>query len=153
MGRSLRVGEGEADPAVEHCSPRAIGWKRSADVICFQWLFQKNNCGDTARSIIWIFVFERCVCVALREARKYNAAEPNTIKMDCVCLCVYVCVCVRVFAGLITITRPRTSLDGLLNVSYGLAIGWYFLSASVCLSLLLLSDWEKKNRVAFNKLT
>lgn len=90
MGRGLRVDRGRADPAAEHCSPRAIGWKRSADVICFQWLFQKNNCGDTGWSIIWIFVFECSVCVALREGRKYNAADPNTIKMDCV----YVCVCV-----------------------------------------------------------
>lgn len=91
IGSGLRAGEGRANPAIEHCSPRAIGWKRSADVICFQWLFQKNNCGDTGWSIIWIFVFKCGVCVALREHRKHKAVDPNTIKMDCVCVCAFVC--------------------------------------------------------------
>lgn len=72
---------------------------------------------------------------------KYNKNGSRAVS---VCMCVSLSVCVRVFAGLITITRPRTSLDGLLNVSYGLAIGWYFLSASVCLSLFSLSGGEKK---------
>lgn len=86
------VGEGRTNLATKHCSPRAIGWKRSADVICFQWLFQKNNCGDTGRSIIWIFVFECSVCVVLREGRKYSAADPNTIKNGlCVCVCRGIC--------------------------------------------------------------
>lgn len=103
IGSGLWAGEGRANPAIEHCSPRAIGWKRSADVICFQWLFQKNNCGDTDWSIIWIFVFECSVCVALREHRKYKAVDPNTIKMDCVCVCGHrgcVCVCVFVCRGI-----------------------------------------------------
>lgn len=77
------------------------------------------------------------MCVALREGRKYNAADPNTIKMDCVC------VCVGVFAGLVTITRPWTSLGRLLNVSYGLTIGWCSLSASVCLSFVAFRSREK----------
>lgn len=51
-------------------------------------------------------------------------------------LCEGVCVCVYVgiFAGLVAITRPWPSLDGLLNVSCGFTVGWYSPSASVCLS-------------------
>ena len=75
------------------------------------------------------------MCVALRESRKYNAADPNTIKMDCVC------VFVGVFAGLVTITGPWTSLEGLLNVSCGLAIGWYSLSLSLHLRLSFFSSF------------
>ena len=48
-------------------------------------------------------------------------------------LCVHVSVFVGVFAGLVTITGPWTSLEGLLNVSYRLAIGWCSLSLSLSL--------------------
>ncbi len=67
-----------------------------------------------------------------------------------------VCVFVGVFAGLVTITGPWTSLEGLLNVSCGLAIGWYALSlslsVSVCLSFLVFFQGKSTDLPSINSL-
>lgn len=92
-GSGALVGEGRTNLATKHCSPRAIGWKRSADVICFQWLFQKNNCGDTGRSIIWIFVFRvQCLC-GTKRGEEIQCCRPKYNKKWIVCVSVCRGIC------------------------------------------------------------